>query len=202
MTMVQTKQPYYLIQISAFIIVAVVLFVTDIKNKGVNEKVTSFVYMVIGSGICLLGAMGNFSAAGIVFASMYLDDHKIKNIIKLSIMFLLITIKGMLFDATIPQVTALFLMHSTMIMIYYYLFMNKKPAYKIDDDQTKLIVEYLIKGYHTKEIAEKVFMNQATVNKRINRLRDKMKCETLFQLAWVLSQNRQNNSNSDKTKNQ
>ena len=59
------------------------------------------------------------------------------------------------------------------------------------DDTDILIIEYLAEGLTCKEIAQKVFLSDRTVENRIQKMRKKTDCKTYGQLiAWFQKQSK------------
>lgn len=164
-------------------------------------KINSFLMLLLGLALTLIGGSGNFSGAVFIIYSIHMDESRNKTIFKLALMTICVAIKTLFNDITTIQVINLLFVNYLAYGYYYILFTEKKVVtiHEIED-QTEQIIEYLQQGFTVKEISIKTFMSIAAVNKRINRLRDKEKCKTTYQLIYKLSQNGQKANKIDRFK--
>ena len=88
------------------------------------------------------------------------------------------------------QVLIMFAGYAYGILIYYNLFHPKKPsmAYhpRLDDENIE-ILEHLAAGLTNKEIADRVFLSQNAVTKRLKTMRDNFNVKSNCQLIYDLS---------------
>lgn len=181
------------------IISAVLLLV--IRKK--QNKVISGVYIFLGFINTLAGSNSNLTGAIFYSKSFYLSGFQRTwgNLIKALIMVTSIACRNFIYELEIFTYLNLIVMYCFFIGLEYFCHYRKKYDFKIKDDQTKQIIDYMLKGLTRKEIAAKVFMKIDTVNTRIRRLSEKMGCNTPEHLTRVLIENGHGTQNSDKTLN-
>lgn len=174
---------FYIVYLFPFIISIILLFVIRKKPEILNSYILFF-FAVIQS---FLGERGNFGGVIFLIFSIKLYGSRNQNIIRIGIIIIIIGLKSVFLNMSVLAVINLIFLYSGSLVLYHILFYDKKKFNIEIDDQTEQIIFWLVRGYEIKEIAEKIYMSSAAVSKRIQRLKEKCGCKTVYELIYLLS---------------
>jgi len=158
-----------------------------------NYKIDALLFITASPLSIFIGTWGNLTGAiFLCFAFYCLEDKKI---IIISLFFTLLCIfLKMLFDSngTIPRTFNYIIGYGYILIMYFILIHPKKygklPTLNEDEINIK-IIEMLISGSRIKEIADKVYLSQNAVTKRIEKMRMKYSCGNNEQMIYFLVKN-------------
>ena len=116
-----------------------------------------------------------------------------------------ISAKSMFLDFSIGNTLNIFVAYSAMFIIYYILIHPKKEKQegaavictRLDPEDIK-IIQYLSQGFTIKEIAEKIYISDGAVNKRIGRAKKTMNAKSREHLISICIEKRFIRLNIDK----
>lgn len=173
----------------SFIFYAVLLitYIFKIKSK---YKWNALLYALMGLAVTYTGYEGNFSGAIFILFSIYIFNTNKSNLILSISTLLIITSKFALKSFTIGETVNMFIIYSLVFIIYFILIHPKNPSMiynpKIDEENSQ-IIELIAAGKTNKEIADKVYLTQNAVTKRLKTMRDNFQVKSNCELIYILT---------------
>ncbi len=176
----------FLIYVCPFIIV----FVIYLLSKNLKcDPITFF----IGGILCILaGNWGNLSAMTFFIFAFYCMDYDVKIILilfGLIILTVILKFRFLLRDGDMLDAIQYCIGLEFCFAIYFNMIHPKDPIIINEDEINRKILIFLIKGYRTKEIADKIHISVNAVIKRIAGMREKYNAGNNEQLIYNIVKN-------------
>lgn len=176
---------YFIINvIPLFVLIPFILFLVN------NYKFNAFLFAALGIVTTIMGYEGNFSGVVFIIFSVYIFNNLKTNALLLILTVLAIGAKSVIHQMTFSQSINIYIVYIYIIVLYFIMIHPVNPkVYKqhyMIDDNLKIILQMLINGRSTKEIAEKLFISPGAVNKRIIRFRKEMDCNNNEEMIYIL----------------
>ncbi len=156
-------------------------------------KVNSLLFIMLSILSIIFGDHGNLTGAIFLCFAVYIIKQKEIIIGIIIVIIITILIKFVLIKYTLAQMMNYIIVFAAIILIYFDLIHPKRKintcVLKIDEVDNQ-IMELLIGGLKNKEIADRVYLSQNAVTKRIGNLRKKYNCYNNEQLIYKLFEKR------------
>ena len=152
-----------------------------------NYIIDALLFIIASSLSIFISSWGSLtSPIFLCFAFYCLDDKKI--IVITCFCTLIAIISKMIIDenGTIIR-TIMYIIGYSYIILIYYILIHPKKSYNIIIDEDKInlkIIDFLIRGNRIKEIANKVYLSENAITKRIEKMRLKYNCGNNEQLVY------------------
>ena len=156
-----------------------------------NYIIDALLFIIASSLSIFISSWGSLtSPIFLCFAFYCLDDKKI--IVITCFCTLITIISKMIMDenGTIIR-TIMYIIGYSYIILIYYILIHPKKSYNIliDEDKINLeIISFLIQGNRIKEIANKVYLSENAITKRIEKMRVKYNCRNNEQLVYSFTE--------------
>jgi len=171
---------YYVYYVLPFFIVLVAYFLCR------KYYIDSYLLLLASVFSILAGEWGNLSGA--VFLCFFFYSIRDNTAIIITLICTLVAIVAKMcmdVNGTITRTISYIIGYTYILTMYFLLIHPKKNnVNRLNEDEINLtIIDLLISGYRTKEIADKVFLSQNAVTKRITKMREKYSCKNNEQLV-------------------
>jgi len=164
----------------------------------------AILYIIQGLITTYIGFEGNFSGIVFIVFAVYIFNKDKFTITCIILTLLTLTAKFAFKELTIGQVVNMLIIYTVVFLIYYILIHPKKPEIEINiickelDSETVRIIQMLYSGETIKEIADKIYLTESAVTKRIYRANEIMNAKTRPHLIGICIEKGYIGKNMDK----